>query len=155
MLKFWNPCDIRIPIRCHRDGPFLSSVSGRHCSPQKQRLISNARASSASHSSPKEVHLGNGRRYLPGIVKLRRIKKIKKAAEKRPLSFPLCQDWLIGSLQGPSALWVRPRKIPSFVLATVMGEMLPLPSRHSGTNIWVDDRRFHHQKVLATEKKIF
>ena len=69
-----------------------SFVSLPHSLRQKQQLISDAQAFSlpAAQSFPKEGDLGNGGRYLPLIVKFRRVKKKKQPPETSFFGFPLC-----------------------------------------------------------------
>ena len=81
-----------------------SFVSLPHSLRQKQQLISDAQAFSlpAAQSVPKEVDLGNGGRYLPLIVKFRRVKKKKSNHQKLPsLAFLFAKT---GFLQGLSTL---------------------------------------------------
>lgn len=74
VLKFWNPWDIGISIRCHQDEPFPSGDSGQH-GPRSAEPAANPQCSGFAPSLffPKEVHLGNSRRYQAAIVELRRI----------------------------------------------------------------------------------
>ena len=80
-----------------------SFVSLPHSLRQKQQLISDAQAFSlpAAQSFPKEGDLGNGGRYLPLIVKFRRVKKKSNHQKLPSLAFLFAKT---GFLQGLSTL---------------------------------------------------